>query len=160
MAVDMFLKIDGIDGGSVAAKYEKWIEVLSFSWGVSNATSSEGGTTAKLSARKSEVSDFSILKVFDSATPKLFEAACHGGRHSQVLFEMRKSGGEQQEFLKIKLEDVLISGVQSSGNTDLPTESVSFSFASSLISSFDDRGQATTVSTCGAASFNAIVEGK
>ena len=36
MAFDAFLKLDGIDGESVPEGYEKWIEVLSFSWGASN----------------------------------------------------------------------------------------------------------------------------
>ena len=33
MAVDYFLKIDGIDGESQDDKHKDWIEVLSFSWG-------------------------------------------------------------------------------------------------------------------------------
>ena len=40
MAVDMFLKIDGIDGDSTDKKHKGEIELLSFSWGLSNKTAS------------------------------------------------------------------------------------------------------------------------
>ncbi len=33
MAVDYFLKIDGIAGESTDDKHKEWIDVLSFSWG-------------------------------------------------------------------------------------------------------------------------------
>ena len=35
MAVDYFLKVDGIPGESVDAKHKGEIDVLAFSWGVS-----------------------------------------------------------------------------------------------------------------------------
>jgi type VI secretion system secreted protein Hcp len=44
MAFDAFLKLDGIDGESADAKYKGAIEILSFSWGVSNAGSHGSGS--------------------------------------------------------------------------------------------------------------------
>jgi type VI secretion system secreted protein Hcp len=158
MAVDMFLKVDGLDGESVDAKYEKWIEVLSFSWGISDA-SKVAATPGKLSpARKTTVSDFSIVKFLDKASPKLFEKCCAGDHISELNFSLvRKAGDKQQEYYIIKLNDVLVSGVAPAGsNGSDPLEQVSFSFASSLISAVDDKGSATTVASCGAASFPAL----
>ena len=66
--------------------------------------------------------------------------------------------GDRQEFLKIKLTDILVSGVQHSGGVGIVTESFSLSFASALISAADDKGQFTSASTCGAASFNELKE--
>jgi len=156
MAVDMFLKIDGIDGESVDAKYQKWVEALSFSWGILDPVKT--GQTGKAPlARKTQVSDFSIVKYLDSASPKLFEMCCQGARIPELNFSLVRAGEKQQEFYTIKLTDVLISGVSSGGPAGaVPMESVSFSFASSLISAVDDRGQKTSISSCGAASFNAL----
>ena len=42
-AVDMFLKIDGIKGESQDKTHKEEIELLSFSWGVSNAGSGAFG---------------------------------------------------------------------------------------------------------------------
>ena len=39
MAYDAFLKIATIDGESTDSKHEKWIEVLSYSWGASQPLS-------------------------------------------------------------------------------------------------------------------------
>ena len=38
MALDMFLKLDGIAGESTNKGHKDEIEVLSFSWGVSNSS--------------------------------------------------------------------------------------------------------------------------
>ena len=43
MAVDMFLKISGIDGESTDHKHKDEIEVFSWSWGVSQTGSTGGG---------------------------------------------------------------------------------------------------------------------
>ena len=44
MAVDMFLKVDNIDGESQDAKHGKEIDVLAWSWGLSqSATTHVGG---------------------------------------------------------------------------------------------------------------------
>ena len=40
MAVDQFLKIDSLEGESKDKKYAKWIDVLAWSWGMS-----QSGTT-------------------------------------------------------------------------------------------------------------------
>jgi type VI secretion system secreted protein Hcp len=160
MAVDMFLKIDGIDGESVDSKHAKWIEVLSFSWGISDGsrTTNQPGKASK--ASKVTVSDFSIMKTLDKATPKLFHKCCEGEHVADVSLEVMRSGGEKQlEYLKIKLTDVLISSVSPGGNVgNLPVETVSFSFASSMISVADEKGGFESVGGCGATSFDQLKE--
>jgi type VI secretion system secreted protein Hcp len=158
MAVDMFLKLDGLDGESVDLKYAKWIDVLSFSWGISDTSKAQATSPGRLSpARKTQVSDFSIVKYLDSASPKLFEKCCAGDHIAELNFSLVRRGEKLEEFYKIKLNDVLISGVSPAGaGGSEPLEQVSFSFASSLISAVDASGQATSVSSCGAASFDLL----
>jgi type VI secretion system secreted protein Hcp len=153
MAVDMFLKIDGIDGESVASKHEKWIEVLSFSWGVSDTKAASQLGKAPRSGRV-QISDFSIVKYMDKATPKLFAKVCEGSHIADVSLAVVRAGGDQQEYLKIKLTDVLISGVAPAGQSgQLPLEQISFSFGSSMVSAADERGQFETAVSCGSTSF-------
>lgn len=45
MAYDAFIKFDGIDGESLDAKHKNWVDVLSFSWGVSQPHAVSGQFT-------------------------------------------------------------------------------------------------------------------
>ncbi|MBV9504952.1 MAG: type VI secretion system tube protein Hcp [Acidobacteriia bacterium] len=132
MAFDAFLKIDGVPGESTDDKHKDWIEVLSFSHGLSQpssatASSAGGGTTERVN-----VSDFSVVKHLDKSTPKLHELCCGGKHIANVTLELCRAGGDKQKYLEVKMEQVIISGVQpggAAGGTDtLPTEHVSFNF--------------------------------
>jgi type VI secretion system secreted protein Hcp len=108
MAVDYFLKLDGIQGESQDDKHKNEIELHSWSWGASNmGTSASGGGGG---AGKVSVSDFMVLKYIDKASPKLLEACTTGKPISSAVLYCRKQGGSQQEYLKITLTDVLVSG--------------------------------------------------
>ena len=128
MAVDMFLKLDGIKGESHDDKHRGEIELLSFSWGVSNSAracgAGGGGGAGKVS-----VSDLSIMKKIDSATPQLMEHCVSGKHISEGLITVRKAGEKPLEFLKIKLTEILVSSSQSGagGATD-PVESLTLNF--------------------------------
>jgi light-regulated signal transduction histidine kinase (bacteriophytochrome) len=65
MAVDMFMKIDTVDGEAQDSKHKKEIDVLSWSWGLSNAGSAHSGGGA--GAGKANVHDLSFTKWVDSA---------------------------------------------------------------------------------------------
>jgi type VI secretion system secreted protein Hcp len=133
MAYDAFLKLDGIDGEVAVSGYEKWIEVMSFSWGDSNAgvsASGGGGGAGKVSFE-----DLHFTSGFSTASPLLF-LKCATGEHIPTgMLSLRKAGGDANsggEFLKIKLEDVLVSSVQHAGaeqGDDRPMEDVSLNFA-------------------------------
>ena len=156
MAVDMFLKISGIDGESSDKQHKGTIEVLSFSWGVSNPARRAG--TSKLASGKTNVSDFSIMKYIDTASPRLFESCCQGQHVHEATLTVRKAGEVQQDYLKITLNDVLISAVAPGGAAggDQPLEQVSFSFGSATLQAarIDPKGsvQWTSATTCGGSS--------
>ncbi len=156
MAVDMFLKIDGIEGESADSKHKGEIEVLSFSWGISNASPTQ--SPGRLSARKTTLSDFSIVKYVDSASPKLFAGCCTGEHVPELNFAVRKAGETQLEYYKIKLTDVLISSVAPAGSAGggNTMEQVSFSFGAAEIyaAQQDPRGGigSTSTAVCGGSS--------
>ena len=136
MAVDMFLKLDGIDGESVDSKHKGEIEILSFSWGVSSSASATRGGA---SAGKVSQNDFSFVKRLDKATPQLLGKVCQGEHLGSGMLTLRKRGENQQEYLKIELENVVITSYQTggSGGESEPVEQVSFSFQSVLVSAAD-----------------------
>lgn len=127
MAVDYFMKIDGIKGESTDDKHKDEIDVLSFSWGATQPGSP--GTGASRSRGKVEIQDLNFVKNYDKSSPALF-LACADGSHVKVVeLVCRKAGKEQQEYLKYKLSDVLISSYQVSGSQGVPVDQVSLNFS-------------------------------
>jgi len=147
MAVDMFLKIQGVDGESKDSKHKKDIDVLAWSWGLSNSGSAQTGGGA--GAGKVNVQDLSITKWMDASSPHLVLACCSGKHFSEVTLVVRKAGGDNPvEYLKIKLQEVLISAVTTggSGGEDRLTENVILNFAKFNFdyTPQDDKGAAGT----------------
>jgi len=128
--VDYFLKVDGADGESPDEKHKNEIEVLSFSWSVHQmGTSSHGGGAG---AGKAAAGDFSFVKRFDKASPKLMEKCTTGDHIPHVVLTCRKAGKEQQEYLKVKFSDVLVSSYQiggSGGGDVIPIDSITLNFS-------------------------------
>jgi len=129
MAVDMFLKLDGIKGESKDHKHKDTIHIESFSWGLSQ--SGNFGTGGGGGAGKVNVHDISITKYFDKSSPDLMLHCANGKHIANGLITVRKAGEHPVEYLKIKLQDILISGVQHSGHEggDLLSESLTLNFA-------------------------------
>lgn len=142
MAVDMFLKLDGIDGDSTSNKHKGEIEILSWSWGVSNSSSQTpgGGGVGKVN-----VQDLAIAKEIGASSPQLMEACCSGKHISSATLTLSQKK-TQQDFLIIKMSDVLISSYQTgAGGGTVPTDSVSLNFRSVDIQAANGRGDSSPV---------------
>ncbi len=129
MAVDYFLKLKGIDGESSDSKHSGEIDVLSWSWGESQSASfSSGGGGG---AGKVSMQDFSFVMKVNKASPKLLEACATGAHIGEALLTCRKAGGQQQEYLTIKLTDCLVSSFSTggTGGSDFETDSISLNFS-------------------------------
>ena len=127
MASDIFAKIGDIKGESLDAKHKDEIEVLSFSWGVTNAGSITPGGGG---AGKATFQDLSIVHNIDKASPKLMQACATGTHLKEATITHRKSGKGQQEYLIVKLNDVIITGVTHGGASgQTASETVSLAFA-------------------------------
>jgi type VI secretion system secreted protein Hcp len=129
MAVDMFLKLDGIKGEAKDKTHKDEIDILSFSWGVSQTGTF--GTGGGGGAGKANVHDVSITKNVDKATTPLMYHCVSGKHIPGGLLTFRKAGEKPLEFLKIKLTDIIITSVQEAGHGggDLLNESLSLNFA-------------------------------
>jgi type VI secretion system secreted protein Hcp len=127
MAVDMFLKIDGVTGESTDKGHEGWIEVMSFSWGATNAGSSGRGGGG---AGKVQFQDFHFVKRTDKSSPVLLNFAVTGKSVPAVQFAVRPAGANL-DYLRYKLADVLISSYQTGGNSQgesVPSDEVSLKY--------------------------------
>jgi len=125
MAVDTFAKIGDIKGESQDDKHKEEIELLSWSWGVNQSgTMASGGGAG---AGKVSFNDFNFSHFVDKASPNLMKACATGEHIKDAVFTQRKAGKGQQEYLVIKMNDVLITGVApggSSGDSGLVVEQV------------------------------------
>ncbi len=128
-SVDYFLKIDGIPGESADKTHKNEIDLLSWSWGEANAGSHAAGGGG--GAGKVAMQDFNFTMTINKASPKLFLACATGQHIKEALLTCRKAGKEQQEYLKIKFSDLLISSYQTggSGGDVVPVDQISFNFA-------------------------------
>ncbi len=129
-AADYFLKIDGVKGEATDSKHKDEIDIESWSWGESNAGSHSGGGGG--GAGKVVMQDFHFVMKTNKASPDLFLKCANGEHIKEATLVCRKAGKDQQEYLKIKFNDLLISSYQtggSAGSSVLPTDQISFNFA-------------------------------
>jgi type VI secretion system secreted protein Hcp len=129
MATQIFAKIGDIKGESLDAKHKDEIEVLSFSWGVANTGNIKAGGAGG-GAGKATFQDLSIVHNIDKASPRLLEACATGSHLKEATITHRKAGKGQQEYLIVKMSDVIITGVVHGGSVDAAgAETVSLAFA-------------------------------
>lgn len=143
MAFDAYLKLTGVDGESTTKGFEKWIGLDSFQWGAHNTTSAVG--TGK-GAGRAEISEFSVTKQMDKASPKLFQSCCGGKHYDKASLYLRKAGGGKEamtylkfEFAELFLTDVQWSGASGSHGGDTPMEHLNFSFGKVEIAYFPQK---------------------
>jgi type VI secretion system secreted protein Hcp len=125
MAADIFAKLGDIKGESLDSKHKDEVEVLSWSWGVDTRSSAGGAGSGK-----ANFNDFHFTHHIDKASPNLLKACATGEHIKEATITARKAGKGQQEFLIIKMNDVIITSVavSGSGDTAAMAESVALRF--------------------------------
>jgi type VI secretion system secreted protein Hcp len=127
MASDIFAKIGDIKGESTDSKHKGEIDILSFSWGVTNSGTIGGGGGG---AGKATFQDLSFTHSIDKASPLLLKACATGEHIKEATITQRKAGKGQQEYLIIKMNDIIITGVSlSSSEGGGSSENISMAFA-------------------------------
>jgi type VI secretion system secreted protein Hcp len=114
VAVDYFLKIDGVPGESADAKHQGEIEVESFSWGETNTGGGPAGSGG--GAGKVQMQDLVVTMQVSKASPKLMIACATGKHHKDAVLTVRKAGKSQQEYLVFKFKDVIVTSFQTGGS--------------------------------------------
>jgi type VI secretion system secreted protein Hcp len=129
MAMDIFIKIGDLKGESVDDKHKDEIQVLAWSWGMSQSGTTHAGPGG--GSGKANFQDLSITHYIDKCSPNLMLACANGKHFSEALLTVRKAGEKPLEYLKITMTDLLITSVTTggSGGEDRLTENVSLNFA-------------------------------
>jgi len=128
MAVNAYLYVDTVDGPSTSKT--GFIDVLSFSWGVTQTAVYGAGASGKeAKAGRADFSNLSIMKVLDKTSPLLADHCATGNILAKVYLVYDKPVGDKQaDYFRVYCKDALITSVQLSGSNENPTESVSFAF--------------------------------
>ena len=130
MSVDMFLKLEGIDGESQDKKHEKEIDVLAWSWGMSQSGTFHTGAGG--GAGKANFQDISVTKWVDAASPTLMAKVAQGEHIAQAKLVVRKAGGKSPlEYITIDMKRIMVTSVSTggSGGEDRLTENITLNFA-------------------------------
>ena len=129
MASDIFAKLGDIKGESLDSKHKGEVEVLSWSWGVNRTGSiAHGGGSSE---GKASFNDFNFTHHIDKASPVLLKACATGEHIKEATITVRKAGKGQQEFLIIRMNDIVITSValSAAGDAAATAESVALQFA-------------------------------
>jgi type VI secretion system secreted protein Hcp len=129
MAVDMFLRVGDIKGESRDKTHKEKIDILAWSWGVSNSGTAHVGGGA--GAGKCNVQDLSVTKYVDASSSALLLACCNGQHFTDAELIVRKAGENPVEYIKLTFNEVMITAVSTggSGGEDRLTENVTINFA-------------------------------
>ena len=107
MAVDYFLKIDGIEGDSLDDHHAGEIELVSYDW-----TETQSGSFAQGGGGgvgKVNMESFEFVMYTCKASPKL-ALFCANGKHiKSATLTCRKAGEGQQDFYSITMSDLIVS---------------------------------------------------
>jgi len=126
MAYDAFLKLDGITGESTDSKYSGYVEVSSFSFGVTHMQTL-GSQTGGGGSGRAALGELQISKVVDKSSTVLFQKCATGEHFPKGKFAVRKAGGTQMEYLVLTMETVFVTSVHfsSASGEENANESVS-----------------------------------
>ncbi len=130
MSYDIHLKIEGVSGESRTDGFKDWIDVLSWSWGASNAGSfhiARGGGSGR-----ANFNDLSITKYVDLATTELMRSVSQGTHFPKAHLVLRKAAGaEALKYLEIDFEELMVTSLSTggTGGEDRLTENITLNFA-------------------------------
>jgi type VI secretion system secreted protein Hcp len=114
MAVDAFLKLGDLKGESQVKDFEEQIQVLSWSWGMSQTGTTHQGSGG--GAGKVNVQDMAVTHYVDTASPNIIKACCSGKHFPEATLTLRKAGEEALNYMVIELSDLIVTSVSTGGS--------------------------------------------
>lgn len=127
MSIDCHIKFDGVSGESGHGDHKDEIDVLSWSWGITNESSSGSGTGS--GKGKAEPHDLQFVHHYDKASPVLKKHCVSGKHFDKVVLTVSKAGEGQKAFKTITMKEVFIKNIQvsaASGGDLVETVNLSF----------------------------------
>jgi type VI secretion system secreted protein Hcp len=117
MAVDHFLKLEGIKGEAQDKTYKDEIDILAWSWGATQSgTTHMGGGSG---SGKAHFMDLTVNKFVDKSSPVLLQHLSTGKHISKGTLVVRKAAGENPlEYIKIEMKDIIVTSINSEGSDE------------------------------------------
>lgn len=144
MAIELLLKLEGVEGEAERVGFEKQIQLDSFNWAFHNTSSPTG---AGAGAGKVEAFGIDCTKRVDKASPKLFLAVTTGKHFPKAVLTALKAGGDKAvDYMKIEFDTLFLVDLQasaSSGADDVPIESLKFNFGKVTVTYNEQKADGT-----------------
>ncbi|WP_198119435.1 Hcp family type VI secretion system effector [Massilia rhizosphaerae] len=132
MAADYYLQLDGIKGESADSRHPGWIECKSISWNIHQPKSATASTSGGHTAERAEVSEITLSKLVDLASPILAQTCACGKTIPKAKLEMLRAdgNGEPVKYFEVELENVLIAHIAPAfDGIDMACESIGLKFS-------------------------------
>jgi type VI secretion system secreted protein Hcp len=111
MAIDAYLQIDGVKGGSTDDKHKDWIEVSHVVYGVHQPRAATVSTAGGHTSGRAELGNIVFKKLADLSSPVLLQTCAAGKTIPKAVFEFMRADGDGKPivYFKIELENVMIA---------------------------------------------------
>lgn len=108
--MSIFMHYEGITGEVSDKHHHGWIDIENLSWGVQRKITSHTATKGDRESANAEITDLTLTRRMDSATPRLFIESCCG-RGKEVIIRLCKTGaGDGTDvYMEYTLKNALIS---------------------------------------------------
>lgn len=124
MAVDIFVKLEGIPGESRDSRFKDCIEAEGVSWGAMMQLVDSRSNGWQVSGRGT-IEPLVLTRRTDKATPKLFEYNLTSKPIPEVRITFNRATGDKQKFFEILMKNAVVSRISfDAGMNGLPSERV------------------------------------
>lgn len=124
MAVDIFVRINGIEAESTDERHPGWMEVLDFRLGVKQKISATPSSAGGATAGRAEFAPLKFIRLVDKASPKLSLACADGTHIDEIVMELCRAGGDRMTYMTCRLGNCIIKKVSIFGDGIFPMEMV------------------------------------
>ncbi|MFO1159795.1 MAG: type VI secretion system tube protein Hcp [Reyranellaceae bacterium] len=138
----IYMKFGDVKGQVTTDGFKDWIELNSFQYGVNRSVTSGAGGAGREGAHP-HISEIVVTKVFDAASPKLYQDSVAGTFSSKVEIKLTTTTKNKVDtYLAVELTDCGVSSYSTSSGGDTPHESLSLNFTKIMYtpSPLDNKG--------------------
>lgn len=129
----IYMKFGAVVGQVTTEGFKDWIECSSFQYGVGRGVSSGAGGSQREGSAPS-ISEITISKAYDKASPGLYQDALAGTFNTKVEIKMTTTTKNKTDtYLAYELTDCGVSGYSASSGGDNPSESISLNFTKVMV---------------------------
>ena len=113
MAVNYFMKFDGVQGEVADVLSKNQIRVLSWSWTAHSLSSVAGGGGS--GAGKVDLEDFTFITLVERSSPQFFRHICAGTHVDSAVVFAWKAGAPLKPWLEMTFKGVFLTNLKNEG---------------------------------------------